>query len=775
MWRRFFVPAPRMPAVVMRMKVPTLSVFVFLLCVCTLFAAPRITDVSPRAIQLGSSEITIIGAGMNENTQLIFAVAGITSERVGEVKPDRLTFRVSCENVAPDFYSLRVVNESGVSNSVRVAIDSIPNVIATTVVKALPVAISNQLTGAAINTVAFEGQKGQAIVVDVEAKRLGSKLRPVVRLYDSRGTQIAWSPPQMKLQGDARCQATLPASGAYTIELHDRTYKGAAPGFYRLKISSKAVADHTLPAGLTRDKATSLKIFPEHATANATFQNYIESAPAGVWPLKLPQTFTGGAPGVVVSDFLEVTETIAKSSEPLPAPAAVTGVLGAKGERDVFRFAVNEGKKYRVEVFARSLGSPFDGVLAVKNQTGGQIAQNDDQPDRIDPMVDFTAPKGAAEVAVSLHDLYGKGGDDYLYRIVLSPLHAPWRVKADRASIIVPTGGRSIVKFTSTGATPTSDTTLKLWPSGDSLLNVAEAKFNRQQSATLMLLMAEKPFKPYVGHFGAYASDATRVVDVQGQTASPQPWLDNEIAIVPGPLKLSIDWRNASESPKLPAGGSVKFPVNLSRMKAVAGPIRLRLVTSQVVPTKVVKQNNQNVTVPDTAKAIQLAGTTVFENPPGETEIEIAVPPEVAAQPYELGLIAELLSADKKLVAATNASNIIRGQVTHPLRLKLTGEAKVQAVAGKGDTGSIKGSVIRGADYGGPVSVTLVGLAKEYPAPTVELAPDATDFELEVRFPAGAKPADLAGVRVQATLKNDGVSYLSNPIAVAVKVVAGKK
>ena len=73
-------------------------------------------------------------------------------------------------------------------------------------------------------------------MVEVEAQRLGSKLRPVVHLYGPKRLQLAWAWPTPALHGDARLEATLPADGTYTIAVHDPEYAGQSPGFFRLKV-----------------------------------------------------------------------------------------------------------------------------------------------------------------------------------------------------------------------------------------------------------------------------------------------------------------------------------------------------------------------------------------------------------------------------------------------------------------------------------------------------------------------------------------------------------
>ena len=94
----------------------------------------------------------------------------------------------------------------------------------------LPAAFSGTVGGAQVLSAKLPGKKGQRFIIDVEAQRLGSGLKPVLRLNDARGTQIAWSPPRAIIGGDARIETTLTADAEYSLELHDELYRPAGPG-----------------------------------------------------------------------------------------------------------------------------------------------------------------------------------------------------------------------------------------------------------------------------------------------------------------------------------------------------------------------------------------------------------------------------------------------------------------------------------------------------------------------------------------------------------------
>src|SRR3954454_25228152 len=62
------------------------------------------------------------------------------------------------------------------------------------------------------------------------------------------------------LGGDARLETVLPADGAYTVDVHDVLYQGAAPGFFRLKVGELRYADLALPLGVQRKAGGSLDL-----------------------------------------------------------------------------------------------------------------------------------------------------------------------------------------------------------------------------------------------------------------------------------------------------------------------------------------------------------------------------------------------------------------------------------------------------------------------------------------------------------------------------------
>jgi len=90
----------------------------------------------------------------------------------------------------------------------------------------------------------FEGHKGETVVAEVTARRLGSPLDSVMELTDADGKQLAFNDDyEDKAVGmtthhaDSRLSITLPTDGTYTLRLGDRQQGGGPSHAYRLRIS----------------------------------------------------------------------------------------------------------------------------------------------------------------------------------------------------------------------------------------------------------------------------------------------------------------------------------------------------------------------------------------------------------------------------------------------------------------------------------------------------------------------------------------------------------
>lgn len=623
----------------------------------TALAAPSIGNISPPALRPGASvTLRIDGGDLAANPRLLLPVP-IAEQSVkpgGNGNFVLLDVKVDAA-AAPGIFLARIATDSGVSNGFPLAIDALPTVAVPTTLTQMPVAVAGELTGGNVVRTTFNGEKDQPILIEVEAQRLGGKLRPVVRLLDARGVQVAWAQGERRLGGDARLATRLPAAGTYTVELQDLLFRGEAPGRFRLKVGSWKYADLAMPLGIQAGTVASIAFvggnIDEPALVDA--RGFASGMRPVAWPAGLAAS--GLRPAVVVSSYPELVENEQSGSGQAlaAAPIGVSGCLSKAGEEDRYVVPVTPGQTVRIELLAEQLGSPVDGVAIVRNAQGGEMARGDDQRGTTDPAIDFQVPGGVNSIVVAVQDLLGRGGPSHVYRLSIAPAgydRLNLAVAQDIASVAV--GGRTLWRVAADRAGydgPIRVTAPNL-PAG---VAVGGSEIPPGIDQGLAVVSGEQPAAGRVALVGEI-----RVGDVAIKrpaqapdfpAAQTQPWLREELAVaVTGKSPIAADWA-AAEALAIPAGGKVAAAVKIARGEGVAGPVRLTLLTTQTVPTK--KADNRDV--PDETKALRAEAVVVVPPEAAEGSLSILAPADLARLPYDLVVQADLLSADGKQVVAT--------------------------------------------------------------------------------------------------------------------------
>jgi len=742
-------------------------------------AAPEIAMLSLRGLQAGATTtLTIDGSDLLPAPHVVMTVPISSQSLRPGATPNRIQIDVTLpKSIAPGMYQLRVANSKGISNPVVIAIDELTQIPFASQISKLPAALHGSLVGSAVLQTAFTGKKGQRIVVDLEARRLGAALDPVLELSDARHVQLAWSSGQAALSGDARLEAVLPADGSYTVDLRDMLYRAGYPNQFRLKIGTLQVADLVFPMGARRGTEASFELIGPSLTKNLQVNVNLLGA-AGDLPAPLPSSagFTGPAPRILVGDFPEVLklESSPGKLQEITAPAVIEGRLTRSQAEDRYRLLVKPGMRLRFDVQANRFGSPLDGVLSVRSEAGATLAESDDQPDTVDPGLDFTVPAGVNALIVVLRDLQGRGGPSFVYRLSATPVDHPdftLTLFADRH--LVPQAGAAVVRVRANRVNYNGPIRLSLpgLPKG-----VVVSGDEIPQGATDTLLSLSAPVDAYLSQFlteiVGESTDASARIQrsalFPGVTATQsQPWLRRELGIaVTEPQPIRIAWGNQDAT--IPIGASYPATLSLTRAKGITGPVRLVLETSQLIPkTTDGKQDDMN-------RALRFEGMPVIAANQSSAVASVLVPGDLPGLPYDLAIRAELLGADGRTVLASATTPSRRFMATQALALKLTGSANVEAKSGSGTTGKLMGKLVRAAGFSKPVTVSLAGLPAELPAPTVTVPGNRSDFELAVAFPFETKLGLLPNIKLVAVSQiTPQQTIRSNEVPVTVQVVQG--
>lgn len=622
-----------------------------------LAAPPTITRITTPGLQSGAAASLIIdGTDLLPNPRLILPIP-LTAQTVKPgATPQRVQIDVKlADNVPPGLYQVRLANDKGISAPIGIESDDLLLQPFGPKVDQLPCSLAGTLSGSTTLSTTVTGKKGQRLTLEVEARRLHSVIDPVVKLLDPRRVQLAYAHGSSPLQGDCRLTAVLPEDGVYTIELHDAAYRAGTPGRFRLRLGDLKHADLAFPLAGQRGQKASFQLIGTVAE-NSRVEADLTSASPGSY-VRLPRLpgQSGSAPLILVSDLPEVVEAeqAKGKAQDVTLPAGINGRLRADGEEDLYRLTVQPGMKLRFDLLAERAGSALDGVLNLRNDSGATLVRSDDQPNTLDPGLEYTVPPGVTALVAAVSDLHGRGGPTFVYRLAVVPSNRPdFNLTMSEDRLQLPRDGAAILKVRATRSN--YDGPIKLtFPGLPEGVSVTGDQIAAGAGETLVTLTAKNGAKLTQGVLPQLIGDSTDPkTPLRRLALTPEPppptrpapvWLRQELAVaLTEPQPLGIVWE--ALDPRLPIGGKATAKVKLNRNAEVKGTLRVSLVTSQVVP------KGRDMRTDDVNRAIRLETVPMIAAGQTALELKLLVPADLPVMEYDVAIRIEALGADNRTV-----------------------------------------------------------------------------------------------------------------------------
>jgi hypothetical protein len=415
---------------------------------------PTLSGVTPVYLkQSESQELTLSGANIGDATLLAMSDArGVTAELIpasGKPTANQLKVKIAAAaDAVLGTRELRIITPMGVTAPLVVTVgqyaatrDQEPNNSpeqATTLT--FPTSIVGRIdVGGDVDSYRFEAKKGQHLVFDVNAARLGSPLDPVVVVLDASGHE---QPRSVSHRGADYIIIFEPVtSGSYTLQVRDVQYRGGGDYAYRIDAGEIPLVESIIPAGGRRGGKIEVRAVGHNLSGHDVQTVDLADAQPGVMPLRFKTSagFSNDIP-FLITDLPPVAEkgsnTSAKSAMSVSLPAEVSGVLANPAEEDFFRFTVPTKQPITLEVSARKTGSPIDALMTLRDANGGVMEQNNGAGEA-EPRISKVLEPG--DYIVSIRDLTYAGGPSYGYRINMFQAGAP---PADFAVRFMPDAAR---------------------------------------------------------------------------------------------------------------------------------------------------------------------------------------------------------------------------------------------------------------------------------------------------------------------------------------------
>ena len=447
-----------------------------------LAAAPVITELKPRGAEIGRPfTLTAIGRNIVEGSRITTTLPAtftpvLTAPTPGTMAtPGRAaSYLVELKaEAAPGVYPVRIETPSGISNILLFTLGTfaevseeesqpgaLPNsndtIETAQPVRSTPVVVNGTLRGPERDLYRVSGKAGERRVIEVEARRCGSAVDPVLRVLDGSGKQLARSDDSPGAGLDARLDFTFPKEGYYYVEVTDARFSNQGQNFYRLKMGAYRYAEGIFPLGGRRGEQVPVTFFGGRAGAAATTAADLRTLAATDAYTHITLPDSPALPFVfAVSDLPEVMEPLQAAA---PLPGVINGRLDKPGEIDRYRLNVQPGDRLLIELQARELGtSKLEAIVTAYDTNGKKLGSAGDQPlpedvfaiqgtsrTSSDPFLNLTVPDGVRALDVTVEDLALRGGALYGYRLILRKQAEDFRLTISSPQINIPAGGTMV-------------------------------------------------------------------------------------------------------------------------------------------------------------------------------------------------------------------------------------------------------------------------------------------------------------------------------------------
>lgn len=474
----------------MKWQLLLLVVSALIVSALSLSAQPVITELQPRGAQKGKPfTLTLTGRNLGEGAKIRSTMPAsftlLTPDQPAlpalptpiqgapmQAEGRYATFLVEpTVDLAVGVYPIRVVTGEGISNVQLFTVGAFPEFTEDesrsgalpntndTMETAQPLppppfTLNGTLRGPERDMFRLSAKAGEKRVIEVEARRCGSAIDPLLEILDANGSVIARSEDAPLLGLDARVEVTFPRDGNYYIVVRDSRFSTQTANFYRLKVGSYAYPREVFPLGGRRGELVEISLGPEKVkvdlrNASSSVRQVFVNLPGSP---ALPVPFA-------VGDDPEVNAPV--GDEAISLPVTINARLAEAGQVDRYTLRVPPNRAMTLRIQARELGtSKLMAVITVRDEKGNVLGRSGDEPlaedlynvnqsrTAGDPMLRLQTPADVSQVTVTVEDLALRGGPSYAYRLIVQPVAQDFRVILNSAFVNVPADGSVAVPVT---------------------------------------------------------------------------------------------------------------------------------------------------------------------------------------------------------------------------------------------------------------------------------------------------------------------------------------
>lgn len=454
----------------------------------------------------------------------------------------------------------------------------------------LPVMLNGQIMGGDVDCFRFHAKEGQQLVIVAHARELipyvadavPGWFQAVLSLSDAEGRELAFA-DDYEFNPDPVLRFAVPADGVYALTIRDALYRGRQDFVYRIAIGETPFITGLFPIGCRAGQERFVAIDGWNLPAQRLFLGADDQPGGDVRETALGR---GRAVSNTVAYAVDALPA-AVEQEPNDTPATaqairrlrlIDGRIGVPGDRDVYAFKAEAGEEVVVEIVARRVRSPLDGLVRLLDGEGKVVAWNDDFPHvdgflhtgsgtlthEADPYLRTRLPSEGTYF-VQVGDAQGRGGDAFAYRLRVGPPAADFALRCTPASVNVRAGLAAplqVYALRKDGFSGPIEISLVDAPSG-AVLSGGRIPAGRDSVRMTLSVNHGKTREPFVLALAGHALIDGRVVTRPVVPAEDrmQAFLYRHLVPADALYVAVLDGRRSGAEPRFDAAGPVQLPL----------------------------------------------------------------------------------------------------------------------------------------------------------------------------------------------------------------------
>ncbi len=309
--------------------------------------APRLLTTMPMGGRAGTEvEVTISGESLEDVGDLLFSDPRITAtpklDANGKPAPNVYVVKIAAD-CPIGVYDAYVLTRLGISSARAFSVGNLPETSRTepnnTLASAKRLEVNSVcnavMTPRGVDHYAFEAKQGQRIIVDCATRGIDSKLDAVLIVADAAGRDLV-----VERRGGA-LDFSVPSDGRFVIKVHELTFQGGTPNFYRL-----ALWEQPKDAPVAR--------LPSTRTVNSFS-----------WPP------TGLAQHPAAAE--QEPNNAPAQAQKIALPCDISGSFFPAADVDLFEFEAKQGEEWWIEVASERFALPTDPAVLVQHVVGDKV------------------------------------------------------------------------------------------------------------------------------------------------------------------------------------------------------------------------------------------------------------------------------------------------------------------------------------------------------------------------------------------------------------------